>query len=142
MNNRTHEKGLTVPNPCSLSHYLRFSGINSKVWISRRWSKQPVQLCFSTGYSLWFLWTYFFPILLELLDKIFRKANISHPLIRTRTPAYQEVRNNKFSENFAYVLTGWSLNMSAKILYDVLSNYLKVTILHGIASFFSSGRLL
>ena len=38
--------------------------------------------------------------------KIFRKANISNPLIRTRTRAYQGVRNVSFSENFAYVLNG------------------------------------
>ena len=31
--------------------------------------------------------------------QIFRKTNISYPLIRTRTPAYQGVRNVPFSEN-------------------------------------------
>ena len=36
--------------------------------------------------------------------KILRKTNISNPLIRTRTFAYQGVRNVSFSENFAYVL--------------------------------------
>ena len=36
--------------------------------------------------------------------KIFRKTNISNPLIRTRTCAYQGVRNVSFSENFTYVL--------------------------------------
>ena len=40
---------------------------------------------------------------------IFRKTNISNPLIRTRTCAYQGVRNVSFSENFAYVLNGWPL---------------------------------
>ena len=40
--------------------------------------------------------------------KIFRKTNISNPLIRTRTCAYQEVRNVSFSENFAYVHNGWA----------------------------------
>ena len=38
--------------------------------------------------------------------KIFRKTNISNPLIRTRTCAYQDVRNVSFSENFTYVLNG------------------------------------
>ena len=38
------------------------------------------------------------------LHKIFRKSNISYPLVRTRTSAYQGVRNVTFSENFAYVL--------------------------------------
>ena len=36
--------------------------------------------------------------------KIFRKTNISYPLIHTRACAYQGVRNVSFSENFAYVL--------------------------------------
>ena len=39
--------------------------------------------------------------------KIFRKTSISYTVIRTRTCAYQEVRNVSFSENFAYVLKGW-----------------------------------
>ena len=33
------------------------------------------------------------------VHKIFRKTNISYPLIRTRTCAYQGVRNVSFSEN-------------------------------------------
>ena len=33
--------------------------------------------------------------------QIFRKTNISYPLIRTRTCAYQGVRNVRFSENLA-----------------------------------------
>ena len=40
---------------------------------------------------------------------MFRKTNISNPLIRTRTCAYQGVRNVSFSENFAYVLNAWPL---------------------------------
>ena len=38
--------------------------------------------------------------------EIFRKTNISYPLIRTRTWAYQGVRNVSFSENLAYALNG------------------------------------
>ena len=38
--------------------------------------------------------------------KIFRKTDISDPLIRTRTCAYQGIRNVSFSENFAYALNG------------------------------------
>ena len=38
--------------------------------------------------------------------KIFRDTNISNPLIRTRTCAYQGVKNVSLSENFAYVLIG------------------------------------
>ena len=43
---------------------------------------------------------------IKYVCKIFRKANISNPLIRSRTCAYQRVRNVRFSENFAYVLNG------------------------------------
>ena len=35
------------------------------------------------------------------VHQIFQKTNISYPLIRTRTCAYQEVRNVCFSENLA-----------------------------------------
>ena len=40
---------------------------------------------------------------IKCLRKIFRKTNISYPLIRRRTFAYQRVRNVSFSENFVYV---------------------------------------
>ena len=36
--------------------------------------------------------------------KIFRKTNISYPLIHTGTSACQEVRNESFLEKCAYVL--------------------------------------
>ena len=50
--------------------------------------------------------------------KIFRKTNISYPLIRTRTCEYQGVRNVSFSENFAYLLNGWTLrNLIAVAFY-------------------------
>ena len=48
---------------------------------------------------------------------MFRKTNISYPLIRTPTCAYQGVRNVSFSENFAYVLHEWT------ILWKKSSNY-------------------
>ena len=41
---------------------------------------------------------------IKYVRKIFRKTNISNPLIRTCTSAYQGVRNVSFSENFAYVI--------------------------------------
>ena len=41
---------------------------------------------------------------IKYVRKIFRKTNISKPLIRTNTFAYQGVRDVSFSENFAYVL--------------------------------------
>ena len=43
---------------------------------------------------------------IQHVHKIFRKTNIYYPLIRTRTCAYQRVRNVSFPENFAYVLSG------------------------------------
>ena len=46
---------------------------------------------------------------IKYVRKIFRKTNISNPLIHTRTCAYQRVRNVSFSENFAYILNGWPL---------------------------------
>ena len=50
---------------------------------------------------------------IKYVRKIFRKNNISNPLIRTRTCAYQWVRNVIFSENFAHVLNGWPLSRRA-----------------------------
>ena len=44
---------------------------------------------------------------IKYIRKIFRKTNISNPLIRTHTCAYQGIRNVSFLENFAYVLNGW-----------------------------------
>ena len=40
---------------------------------------------------------------IQYVRKIFRKDNISHPLIHRRTCALQGVRNVNFSENFAYI---------------------------------------
>ena len=51
---------------------------------------------------------------IKYVSNIFRKANISNPLMRTRTGACQGVRNVSFSGNFAYVLNGWPLLMSWK----------------------------
>ena len=41
---------------------------------------------------------------IKCVFKIFQKTNISNPLIRTSTFAYEGVRNVSFSENLAYVL--------------------------------------
>ena len=43
---------------------------------------------------------------IQYARKIFRKTNISYPLIRTRTCPYQGVRNVSFSKYFACVLNG------------------------------------
>ena len=48
------------------------------------------------GLSIWYV------------RKIFRKTNISIPLIHTHTCPYWEVRNDSFPENFVYVLNRWS----------------------------------
>ena len=53
--------------------------------------------------------------------QIFRKADISYPLIRRRTYAYQRARNICFSENFAYVLNTWSLAHSSELRQNWLS---------------------
>ena len=43
---------------------------------------------------------------IQYVRKLFRKTNISYPLIRIRTCVYQGVRNVSFLDNFAYVLNG------------------------------------
>ena len=55
--------------------------------------------CFNENYSDHAFRTY----------KKFSETNISYPLIRGRTSTYQGVRKISFSENFAFVLNGWSL---------------------------------
>ena len=47
---------------------------------------------------------------IKYIRKIFRKTNTSNLQIRTRTRAHQGVRNVNFSENFVFVLNGWSLS--------------------------------
>ena len=54
-------------------------------------------------WSLFPLFTYY-GIIHLVRTQIFQKTNISDPLIRTLTCAYQGVRNISFSENVAYVL--------------------------------------
>ena len=54
--------------------------------------------------------------------EIFRKTNISNPLIHTRTCTYQGVENVSFSENFACVLNGWPLDVILKLSKNVKTN--------------------
>ena len=54
---------------------------------------------------LFLLWDHSF----STYKNFFRKTNISYPLMRRRTCAYQGVRNVSFSENFAYALNEWPL---------------------------------
>ena len=56
------------------------------------------------------------------IRKIFRKTNISYPLIRTRTCAYQGVRNVGFSENFTYVLNDPITEPAAQKIPENLGN--------------------
>ena len=48
---------------------------------------------------------------LSMYAKFSEKLTFLTPLTRLRTCAYQGVRNVSFSENFAYVLSGWSLTI-------------------------------
>ena len=63
---------------------------------------------------------------IKYVRKIFRKTNISTPLIRTRTSAYQGIRNISFSETFAYVLNGWPLGRNSNIVLKI-NMYCSVT---------------
>ena len=54
--------------------------------------------------------------------KMFPKTNISYPLIRTRTCAYQEVRHYLL-KNFTYVLNEWTLYLYFMTGFEPLSCY-------------------
>ena len=60
-----------------------------------------MQICFNSKFGADLL-RYFLCYI--FLRTILGKTNISYPLIRTRTCAYQGVKNVSFSEDFAYVL--------------------------------------
>ena len=51
------------------------------------------------------------------IHKIFRKTNISYPLLRTWTCLYQGVKNVSFSENFANVINKLSLTWPSTKAY-------------------------
>ena len=78
--------------------------------------------------------------------KFFRKTNISYSLIRTRSCAYQGVRNISFSKNFAYVLNKWSLISSKKCqifamaLYTTIANLIITSLVQLLKHYFD--RLL
>ena len=78
-------------------YYFCFVGIKKEKypWLLLWWFIFAVHIFFCWGPSI------------KYVHKIFRKTNISNPLIRPRTCAYQGVRNNSFSKIFAYVLNGW-----------------------------------
>ena len=66
---------------------------------------------------------------IKFVREIFRKTNISNPLILTSTCAYQGVRKVSFSENFAYVLNGLPFMTFSYIFQESLLNYAKVDVL-------------
>ena len=51
----------------------------------------------------------FLRLFIYYVHKIFQKANISYPLIRTGACMFQGVRNVSFSENFSNLINEWSL---------------------------------
>ena len=57
----------------------------------------------------YFNFPFFFRIIHLVRTQMFRKTNISYPLVRTRTCAYQGVRNISFSGYFPYPLNEWFL---------------------------------
>ena len=78
----------TLVFKCIAFHYFRNKSVPSDYLFSGFYLKFPL------GSSI------------KYVRNIFRKTNICNALIRTRTCAYQGVRNISFSENFAYVLNG------------------------------------
>ena len=56
----------------------------------------------------------------------FPKTNISYPLICTCTCAYQGVKNNSFSENFAYVLNESSQIRKKHALKNISESQYKI----------------
>ena len=84
--------------------------------------KSHLQLGCSQGYAL--------EASIKYVRKIFRKTNISNPLILC---AYQGVRYNIFSENFAYVLNGWPLSRHLCISHTIL-NFIGNERVHNVTS--------
>ena len=87
----------------SLQHFLFHKTSLHSLWLMftlnkvTLLSKSAFLICISVyneGSSIWYV------------PKILRNTNISYPLIRTRSCAYQGVTNFSFPENFTYVLNG------------------------------------
>ena len=60
--------------------------------------------------------------------QIFLETNTSYTLIRTRTCAYQGLRNISFSENFAHVLSEWPFISSFQKLTNFLNTHFVIRI--------------
>ena len=79
---------------------VNFKQLFSKIWKQKCDKKIEATFCYSSigGFDKTVVTT-----LWQNRGKIFRKINISYALIRTRTSAYQGVRNVNFSENFGEI---------------------------------------
>ena len=75
-----------------LGPYYELKDVNEEKEARKRATKAKQQTL--KGLFIWYV------------RKIFLKTNISDPLIRRRTCAYQGVRNVSFLEYFAYALNG------------------------------------
>ena len=93
-----------TPVLCSCNQLLVSVGENLSCKIYPNSEVTSISQVFRNPLSGWFRYG-----IIYYVRKIFRKTNISYPLIRTRTCTYQGVRNVSFSENFAYVVNEWSL---------------------------------
>ena len=72
---------------------------------------------------------------IKYVRKIFRKTDISNPLIRRRTCTYQGVKNVSFSEDFAYLLNGWP-PANFLLLPGILNTYRSWNMIAGWISIF------
>ena len=85
---------------CRLIKWTRFTSLlipptNIDASASTKWNWLR-----SVNFKTWIQWV---GVIHLVRTQLFRKTNISYPLICTRTCAYQGVRNVSFSGNFAYV---------------------------------------
>ena len=87
-----------VANNCSLRNVILKSNIFT-LFCNKR---LPLRLI-----HLGKFWTHPENFVYLVHKRIFPKINISYPLIRTRTCAYQGVKNFSFLEKCAYVLNKW-----------------------------------
>ena len=61
--------------------------------------------------------------------QIFRKTNISYPLIRTRTCAYQGVRNVRFSENLmCFIFLKTRFEIRRFVILPTISQFFRVAL--------------
>ena len=106
---------------------LQISSLHSKTWIME---ETPAQV-FPCGFCKNFKNAFFYKIAPHDSFYNFNIAEVQFSPTEKRMFAYQGVRNVSFSENFAYVLNGWSFQwvyQTWQILY-----YLKVTVKWNIA---------